>query len=807
MTPTGAETFVDLAQRPEQVPDSGFVVDLPLAAKGLQVIEDESGGVLLTNKAGEQVAAAPAARIWDASVDPRSGLPGAEIAVDTELARGESGWVLRVRVPVEFLDRTGLVYPVTVDPSVSVQTLGDTFIEKGYDDTNFAGEDDLRVGTYDGGTHKARSYLKFALTDPAPNFYSPDTVVTDAKLHLWEYWSSSCTKTQIDSHQATEAWSATSLTWNTRTSYSATADGSVTAALGFSSSCPAGWLNGATGIDVTDTLASWAGPGANQGIVLDATDPTDSNSWKRFYSGEYATTSKRPYLTVTYRHPPATPSAVTLSPLSGVYTNDTTPNVTAAVSDVDGGNVRAKLQVLTSAGANVGSAFTSAYRSGNGTTVALPTPSTLTSGSAYKVRAWGDDGTSTSAGAKDSGVFTVDTTKPTTTAVTCTGLTAKDWTTTAPAASTCTVTSADTVSGIGSSALTIDTIPLTPTTAGANTFTLPAAARTAGFHTITATATDKAGNTTATPFTSWYGVGAAAASLSAPATNLRSSRNFPIQANAPQGATTASVAYWDRRLSTPGWRDVTSQILSGTTLWNRSLVTANGVASTPALTWATTADEVGLPEGGALDLQVCFTGYSGGPKCATTRVQMVPHAFGGSFATAPVGPGEVSLSTGEVQLTQTDAALPGGNSDISVGRTWLSLAGTTDTGFGPGWQADLPADASPGASAVTVVDRSATDGSVLLVYPEGDAEVFLCTAKVANCSGANRYTPAGDTALTGATLVMNSSGTELTYTDADTVTTTWKRATISSTAWTVKAVSDPTCTRAPLNPVLGHSGP
>lgn len=63
--PSGAETFVDLARRPEDLPESGFVVDLPLSAKGLSVAEDAEGGVVLTNKAGEVVAATPQARVWD----------------------------------------------------------------------------------------------------------------------------------------------------------------------------------------------------------------------------------------------------------------------------------------------------------------------------------------------------------------------------------------------------------------------------------------------------------------------------------------------------------------------------------------------------------------------------------------------------------------------------------------------------------------------------------------------------------------------------------------------------------------------
>jgi RHS repeat-associated protein len=197
-----------------------------------------------------------------------------------------------------------------------------------------------------------------------------------------------------------------------------------------------------------------------------------------------------------------------------------------------------------------------------------------------------------------------------------------------------------------------------------------------------------------------------------------------------------------------------------------------------------------MAEGGSIDVRVCFT-YPSSTRCATSRVQVVAHAFGGSFATAPAGPGEVALSTGEWQLGATDAALPGDNSEISVGRVWLSMAGTTGSGFGPGWQAALPADAAVGASDATVVDRTNTDGSLLLVYPDGSADIFLCTATTTTCNGTNSYAPAGETALTGARLALNAAGTALTYTDADLVATTWARSATASTTWTVAGVSDP----------------
>ncbi len=195
--PSGVQTFVDLKSRPTALPAAGLEVVVPLSAKGLTVAESADGGLLLKNaKTGEVVGAAPAARVWDASVDPVSGDSAHGIVADTQVRKTGSGYQLVVTVPATYFDTPGLTYPVTVDPAATLGAAKDTYVEKGYDTTAFGSEPDLKVGTYDAGTHVGRSYVQFTLTSAA-SFVDATTVVDSAKLKLWLYHSASCTSASM----------------------------------------------------------------------------------------------------------------------------------------------------------------------------------------------------------------------------------------------------------------------------------------------------------------------------------------------------------------------------------------------------------------------------------------------------------------------------------------------------------------------------------------------------------------------------------------------------------------------------------
>lgn len=122
-----------------------------------------------------------------------------------------------------------------------------------------SGLSELKVGTYDGGATKTRSFVRF---DPAE---VQGMVVSSAQLSLYETWSYSCAARALD------AWSVTSEA-TTATRWSAqpalvTKVGSVSAAKGYSSACPAGRV----GVPVTSLVQRWSGTTPVHGT------PTESN--------------------------------------------------------------------------------------------------------------------------------------------------------------------------------------------------------------------------------------------------------------------------------------------------------------------------------------------------------------------------------------------------------------------------------------------------------------------------------------------------------------------------------------------------
>jgi hypothetical protein len=112
--------------------------------------------------------------------------------------------------------------------------------------------------------------------------------------------------------------------------------------------------------------------------------------------------------------------------------------------------------------------------------------------------------------------------------------------------------------------------------------------------------------------------------------------------------------------------------------------------------------------GGDGDVQVrgCLSAAADGssPYCQATPsdVQLSAHSFDASNATSQVGPGSLSLLTGDYAVAATDASVSAYNSTLSVSRTATTLdpagARSDATGvFGPGWTASL--SGPPGGDA------------------------------------------------------------------------------------------------------------
>src|SRR5262249_10318302 len=136
-------------------------VALPWNVGALSTVATEGGGLKLRDRAGKVAATVPAGQMWDAVVEPNSGehLHRAEFRLKV-VAKG-SGKDLVLVPDQAFLARTDLQYPVTIDPGpTNVYPSFDEFVETGYT-SDQSGSVELRLGTFDGGTTTARSYVSF----------------------------------------------------------------------------------------------------------------------------------------------------------------------------------------------------------------------------------------------------------------------------------------------------------------------------------------------------------------------------------------------------------------------------------------------------------------------------------------------------------------------------------------------------------------------------------------------------------------------------------------------------------------------
>ncbi|TQK42329.1 RHS repeat-associated protein [Streptomyces sp. SLBN-118] len=379
----------------DKAPAGAVSYRMPLDLDGLKLSQADSGHLLLQDSSGKLVAEAPAPMMWDSSKNPVSGEPEHQARIATKIETAADGSQTLVLTPDEhFL--TEATYPVTVDPTSTLAVTTDTWLQTpDYTDSQVSSTE-LKSGTYDGGTHKARSYLNFDVSKFAGKH------ITDTNLSLYSYYSSTCSTsgagTQV--RRITSNWSSSTITWGAQPTTTTTGAVTNTAALGYSSSCPAGTMN----FDIDAIVQAWANGSANYGLQILGANETDTLTWRRFRSANYISgdNSVEPHLTVTYNSY-ATTSALAISPsvvnaYNGKrYVTSLTPTLSAKVSDADGGSAQAQFELTadpaysdttyayTAYGKTVPTGFTS--------TLAVPSANAFPAGTHLRARSRAFDGT------------------------------------------------------------------------------------------------------------------------------------------------------------------------------------------------------------------------------------------------------------------------------------------------------------------------------------------------------------------------------------------------------------------------------
>ena len=346
---------------------------VPVVTKGLTARQGKAGAVEFVDSKGTVVSTVAAPVAYDARVDERSGEPVATTPVDLEVrpTAGKGRAELIVSVDRSWMESSERVFPITVDPTyaaVSLKPTVDGYVQKAWPSSaSGATDDELLVGTYDGGAHVMRSYLSFDTAGLTGR------QVMSAELSLWENHSYSCTPSTVAVHELSQPVTG-SVTWASMPTFGSTAAGQVDAAKGYSSACAAGVVS----IPVTGAVQKWAGgSGGSKSLLVKAGSETSNVGWKRFDASEGA---HPPVLKYTYNRVPATPSVPVLSegtsstytdPATGkttVWTSSARPRFESSSSDPDFNWVKMEFEVHSSttpsASTLVASCTTGAARGG-----------------------------------------------------------------------------------------------------------------------------------------------------------------------------------------------------------------------------------------------------------------------------------------------------------------------------------------------------------------------------------------------------------------------------------------------------------
>lgn len=189
-------------------------------------------------------------------------------------------------------DASGLVYPIEVDPTVTIQPNGtagkDTFVSSQDASSNFGTFTTLHVLN---ATYKRHALLEFDLSS-----IPSDSQIQEANLILYFIDITESGSKDFVLKPITSSWSETGVTWSTKPSVSSVVSDLTNV-----------YVN-TTGLKTFKATNSVQYSVANTNYGLELSLISTTNSQKEFVSSDDVTTSRHPKLTVTYNQPPTAPT-------------------------------------------------------------------------------------------------------------------------------------------------------------------------------------------------------------------------------------------------------------------------------------------------------------------------------------------------------------------------------------------------------------------------------------------------------------------------------------------------------------------
>ena len=264
--------------------------DFIIETDGLYIYNDEKGYYLADETNTKIIFYLGDVEVYDAVGKPCMG----EMKVSV-LEEGQR-YMLTLSVGDDFLSDPTTVYPVTIDPTLTISdtdTGADSIIDapifEAKASKNYAKYKYNTVGTTTASYGVGRTVVKLpGLTNSAEYKTITASQISSVKFYVRD--SSGTGKQTINLYPLTTntTWTETTVTWNNV--------GSYTTAVNYGNSMSSGKV---TGFDITGLVKGWKNGTYSSGAGFILINSTETNN-KSFCSSEYSTTSYRPYVEMTY---------------------------------------------------------------------------------------------------------------------------------------------------------------------------------------------------------------------------------------------------------------------------------------------------------------------------------------------------------------------------------------------------------------------------------------------------------------------------------------------------------------------------
>ncbi|MFI5908163.1 LamG-like jellyroll fold domain-containing protein [Dactylosporangium sp. NPDC051541] len=332
---------------------------MPVTTSGLTVSADAAGNLQAVDRIGRAVFTANAPTMWDAAVSSASasamadGTKAADAAGGPPAASSAAGPgraahsapigvditknTLTLTPDAKLLNAADTVYPVYIDPSWNPSASAYATVTSSFSSTKYWNSTPDPDGHLQAG-HNSSIHSRTLLNFPINISALSGASISEAKIFLFEVYSSDCTARTTNIYAPSTTLTAGNANW---TSWDAVgwgnAVGSVSTQTGYSS-CP----NGAgVAADVTGAVIGAVNAGKSvQTFGLRTANENDLFNYKEFL----ATGSSAPSMSIVYNHTPNVPSGLSTSPTTNCTGTTTTVgdglvSLYAPVSDADGGNL------------------------------------------------------------------------------------------------------------------------------------------------------------------------------------------------------------------------------------------------------------------------------------------------------------------------------------------------------------------------------------------------------------------------------------------------------------------------------------